>query len=214
MPARDEQEFESKRQQIIEGALQVFASKGFENATNKEIAEAANIGSPGLIYHYFKDKHDLFVQVLEQRAPPLQLLTQTGNLMDLPPREVLSLFASSFLSLSQNHTFVALFRLMLGEAMRRPIVAEMIGKVGPGRGFAFFTRYLQKQMDAGVLKRMDAGAAARCFIGPLIAYNLTHAVFKLPDSDALTPETMAATVVEVFLKGMQVPDSDASNDEQ
>jgi len=47
---RDEQDFESRRQQI-DGALQVFASKGFEKATNKDIAAASGL-PPGLIYHY------------------------------------------------------------------------------------------------------------------------------------------------------------------
>lgn len=53
MPPRDEQDFENRRQQIIDGALQVFGTKGFEKANNKDIAVAARIGSPGLIYHYF-----------------------------------------------------------------------------------------------------------------------------------------------------------------
>ena len=64
MPPRDESDYEQRRQQIIDGALQVFASKGFERATNKEIARAAKVRSPGLIYHYFKDKGDLFQQVV------------------------------------------------------------------------------------------------------------------------------------------------------
>lgn len=59
-PRRDAGEYESKRQQIIDAALHVFASKGFEKATNKDIADEAKIASPGLIYHYFKDKGDLF----------------------------------------------------------------------------------------------------------------------------------------------------------
>ena len=46
MPARDEQDFERKRQQIIDGALQVFATKGYEKATNIDIARAAGIHSP------------------------------------------------------------------------------------------------------------------------------------------------------------------------
>ena len=66
MPPRDEQDYEARRQQIIDGALQVFASEGFEKATNKDIARAAHINSPGLIYHYFKDKTDLFRQVIER----------------------------------------------------------------------------------------------------------------------------------------------------
>jgi len=50
----DEQDF-GRRQQIIDGALQVFASK---KATNGILA-ASGIGSPGLIYHYW-DKATCF----------------------------------------------------------------------------------------------------------------------------------------------------------
>src|SRR5687768_2938858 len=106
MPPRDEQDYESRRQQIIDGALEVFASKGFERATNKEIAEAARIGSAGLIYHYFKDKADLFRQVVEQRAPVLQLISRGDALMELPPHQALTLFAISFLKSLDNRTSV------------------------------------------------------------------------------------------------------------
>ena len=203
MPARDEQDFESRRQQIIDGALEVFASKGFEKATNKDIAQASQIGSPGLIYHYFQDKSDLFQQVVQQRIPLLQLLTHSEEMMTKPPQETLTLFASTFLKIVDNPTAIALMKLMLGEATRRPLVAEMINTIGPGRGFAFLTRYLEKQMDAGVLQTMNPGAAARCFIGPLIAYVLSREVFPQPDAQDLSPQTMATTVVEVFLWGME-----------
>ena len=205
MPPRDEQDFEVRRQQIIDGALEVFSEKGFEKATNKDIAEAAGIGSPGLIYHYFKDKSDLFRQVLEQRAPVLQLIARGESIMDMPPREALTLFGSAFIQTLENRTGVSIFKLILGEAVRHPIVAEMFNKIGPGRGFAFLTRYLAHQMEIGTLRRADPGAAVRCFIGPLMAYMLTREVFRQPDSATLSPETMVATVVETFLHGMSAP---------
>lgn len=205
MPPRDEQDFEGRRQQIIDGALEVFARKGFENATNKDIAAAAKIGSPGLIYHYFKDKSDLFQHVVEQRIPLLQLLNKSEEMMNLPPYEALTLFASTFLKIVDNPTAIALVKLLLGEATRQPLVAEMINTIGPGRGFAFLTRYLEHQMEAGILRRMDSGAAARCFVGPLIAFVLAREVFPQPDAQTLTAKTMAKTVVEVFLRGMQLP---------
>jgi AcrR family transcriptional regulator len=210
MPVRDEQDFEIRRQQIIDGALQVFASKGFEKATNKDIAAASAIGSPGLIYHYFNDKNDLFRQVLEQRIPMLQLLNHSEEMMTRPPRDVLSIFASTFLKVVDNPSAIALVKLMLSEAVRRPLVAEMVNNIGPGRGFAFLTRYLQKQMDAGVLRQMDTGAAARCFLGPLIAFVLTREVFPQPDAQTLKPETMVTTVVDVFLQGMLLSQEDSN----
>ena len=211
MATRDTQDFESRRQQIIDGALQVFASKGFEKATNKDIAAAASIGSPGLIYHYFKDKSDLFKQVIEQRIPMLQLLSHQEEMMALPPREALTLFASTFLEVVDNPTAVALVKLMLGEAIRRPYVADMINAIGPHRNFAFLNRYLEKQMDAGVLRRMNPGAAARCFVGPLLAFMITREIFRQPDAETLEAQTMVTTVVEVFLQGMELSVPDAKN---
>jgi AcrR family transcriptional regulator len=205
MPSRDEQDYEDRRQQIIDGALAVFSEKGFEKATNKDIAEAAGIGSPGLIYHYFKDKSDLFRQVLEQRAPVLQLIARGESIMELPPREVLMRFGSTFISSLENRAALSMFKLLLGESVRHPIVAEMFNKVGPGRGFAFLTRYLAHQMDIGALRRADPGAAVRCFVGPLIAYVITREVFRQPDAATLSPETMVATLVETFLHGMAAP---------
>src|ERR1041384_7972330 len=113
MPTRDEQDYEERRQQIIDGALTVFAAKGFETATNKDIAEAAGIGSPGLIYHYFKDKSDLFRQVLEQRAPVLQLLNRGETMMELPPREALTLFGTTFIQMLENRAAISMFKLIL-----------------------------------------------------------------------------------------------------
>ncbi len=204
MPPRDEQEYENRRQQIIDGALEVFASKGFEKATNKDIAQAARIGSPGLIYHYFQDKSDLLRQVIEQRAPVLQLIGRGDDLMRMPPREMLTLFGTTLLGSLDNRATVSLFKIMLGEALRRPVVAEMFNAIGPRRGLGLLTDYLDQQMQAGVLRRMHPGAAARCFVGPLIAFVLTREVILQPDSKELSSEIMVASVVDIFLQGMEV----------
>lgn len=203
MPQRDEQDYETRRQQIIDGALSVFASKGFEKATNKEIARAAKIGSPGLIYHYFKDKGDLFRQVMEERAAIWQLLNHPEEIMDKPPREALHKFGSTFIQMVDNRVAVSLMKLLLSEAIHHPQVGEMFTRIGPGRGFAILSTYLSAQMDKGTLRRMDPGVAARCFVGPFIAYMITREVFVLPDSKAINPETMITTAVDIFLRGME-----------
>lgn len=205
MPSRDDQEFESKRQQIMLGALDAFAHKGFEKATNKDIAQAAKINSPGLIYHYFKDKQDLFRQMLDHYAPAFQLLvTSEKELMEQPPEIVLHRFAVAILQTLQHPTRFALFKVILGEALRNPMVAEMMGRVGPGRAFAFFSRYLQKQMDTGVMRQMPPAAAVRCFIGPIIGYVLSKDVLQLPDSLEIDATIMAHTIVDIFLYGSLV----------
>jgi AcrR family transcriptional regulator len=202
MPTRDEHEYERRRAQILDGALQVFSTKGFAEATIKDIASAAGIGSPGLIYHYFKDKEDVFRELVERRVPVFDLLANADALMAVPPRQVLTMLAGALLAAADNPATLALMKLMLGESMRRPDVAATLNAVGPGRGFAFLRAYLAAQMETGVLRRMEPGIAARSFIGPFVIYLLSREVFVQPDSATLTSNAMVAGAVETFLRGM------------
>jgi AcrR family transcriptional regulator len=211
MPSRNETEFEQRRQQIMDGALRAFAEKGFERATNKDIANAAGIRSPGLIYHYFEDKGDLFRRMLERYLPVVQLLEKGDDFLEAPPREALTTFARAVARSLTNPAVVALVKVMLGESLRRPSVAEMVNAALPRRGFTFLSRYLAHQMDAGRLRRMDPSVAVRCFAGPLLIYVLSREVFPQSDSRTLDPDTMADAAVDVFLCGMAVG-SEASAD--
>jgi len=212
MPSRDEQDYERRRQRILDGALEVFASKGFEKATIKDIAAAAGVGSPALIYHYFKDKADVFEHLAGQRIPLLELVRHPDAFMRLPPREALTAFASGLARAADNRGTISLMKLMLGESLRRPAVAAMLNAVGPSRGFALLARYLDQQMELGVLRRMDLGIAVRCFFGPIAAYILTREVFTQPDSRTLTGDQMIAAAVDVFLRGMEIRAGDEPAD--
>jgi AcrR family transcriptional regulator len=203
MPRRKPQEYEERRLQIIDGALQVFSTKGFVQATNKDIAAAAGINSPGLIYHYFKDKADLLRAVAEQYAPPLQLVARADEMMTLPPQEALTRFGLSYLRLTDDPTRASFLRLLMGEALRDPEFARLLGEVGPLRMLRFLTEYLRRQMEQGVLRPIDPSLAARCFVGPLIVRLFLRQIFQLPDLVEVTPEALMATHVEVFLQGLQ-----------
>ena len=50
---------QEKRDRIINAALKEFAENGYEKASTNEIVKDAQI-SRGLLYHYFKDKEDLY----------------------------------------------------------------------------------------------------------------------------------------------------------
>jgi TetR/AcrR family transcriptional regulator, mexJK operon transcriptional repressor len=202
MPPRDEQDYEQRRQQIIDGALEAFAQKGFNGASNKDIAEAARIGSPGLIYHYFKDKVDLLHQVIVERVPVLQVIEDAQQLMLLPPPEALPQMAERVMRLYSQRSAMAVIRVALVESLRNPAVARMVNEVGPGRGLRLLADYMRRQMDAGQLRRIDPEIAARTFVGPLLAYTLTRWVFEQPEMLAIAPEEMARQATAIFLHGM------------
>ncbi len=51
-----------KRNQILQAALNVFSSKGFDNSKMADIARQAGIGK-GTIYEYFKSKKEVFSEL-------------------------------------------------------------------------------------------------------------------------------------------------------
>ncbi len=54
---------EERKTQILAGALQLFASKGLFATKIKDIAEAVGMAQ-GLIYHYYKSKDDIYIELI------------------------------------------------------------------------------------------------------------------------------------------------------
>jgi AcrR family transcriptional regulator len=194
--------YDERRQQIIEGALKVFSAKGFIEATNKEIAEAAGINSAGLIYHYFASKEDLLRAIIEQYSPALQLVARAEAMRALPLEEALRQFGRAYLRVMDDPQIGGFMRLLLGEALRSPEIARVFGEVGPLRVLQLLADYLRGKMDEGLLRRADPMIAARCFIGPLVTCVLARSILGL-DRLAVDPATFVTTSVDIFLRGLR-----------
>jgi TetR/AcrR family transcriptional repressor of mexJK operon len=198
-----DEEYERKRQQLIDAALAVFSKKGFYRATNQEIAEAAGIASPGLIYHYFESKADLLRQAMSSRAPLLQSVIRNDALMAMAPREALTLVGSAFLDALHNPDNVRLFRVIIGEALRDPSVADAWHRASSLPVKRGLVHYLDAKMQAGELRRANPTAAANCFLGSILLYALSNELFGPADAPPLDPDTMLASAVEIFLHGLE-----------
>jgi AcrR family transcriptional regulator len=202
MTGQEDQERVERRQQIIDGALAVFAEKGFDRATNQEIAEAAGIGSPGLIYHYFGSKADLLHQVVASRAAMLRGISDEASLLTMPPRDALRHLGSAFLRTLNDPENLRVLRIVMHEALRHPDLSESWRRASSRPFRRVLSAYLADAMRAGKLREMDPEAAANCFLGPLVLYALPGMIF---DDAALRPSAavMMDTVIEIFMRGME-----------
>ncbi len=203
MPLRDE--FQRRRQQIIDGALDAFARLGFDRATNRDIAQAAGIGSPGLIYHYFKDKTDLLYQVIRERMPLVPLVDAIEQLDDEPPASALPQLGARLAQALDQPLTVAIGKIVISEVLRHPELAKVINEIGPGRALNALAAYLERQMELGRLRRTDPQVAARMLIGPIIGYLLARNVLNQPEARAIAATDLVAETIALFLRGM-MPD--------
>jgi TetR/AcrR family transcriptional regulator len=192
-----------RRAQILEAAFEEFSAKGFKGATIKSIAREASLQSPALIYWYFPDKEALFREVLESRIPVLRVVRNPAGLLDHPPEEVLPTIARRYLSTFDNKATQRMARLLVGEAMRRPEVAEIFGNAVIKRVLGFLKNYMARQVELGRLRPHDVRASARAFIGMLIPQAGGKLFFPAIREDGLTDEEHVEAVVGIFLLGLE-----------
>jgi TetR/AcrR family transcriptional regulator len=193
-----------RRSAILEAAFAEFAAKGFRGATIKSIARAAGIQSPALIYWYFPTKEALFQAVIEAHVPVLGIVVGGTLSLDAPPEHVLAAIAHALLATFNQPVEARMARLILTEAVRRPEIAQILVAHGPGRGIAFLTAYLARQVDLGRLRAHDPRASAVAFIGMFSPLLLSRVVMPALAEYMPDAEEHVRTVVDIFLCGLRL----------
>ncbi|HKX41630.1 MAG TPA: TetR/AcrR family transcriptional regulator [Burkholderiaceae bacterium] len=150
---------EAKREAILEVASQVFLELGYERASMDEIA-ARGGGSKVTLYGYFSSKHQLFLAVVDHMAahqlgPAFDELVPGGD--DLAG--VLRRFGEKFLAFICTPEAVGAYRMVAAQPLQSGVGRDFF-EVGPKRGQATVTAYLQSEMAAGRLQQADAAVAA------------------------------------------------------
>lgn len=98
----------TRKNQILDAAISIFAKKGFASAKTDDIARLANLGK-GTIYRYFKNKKALFLALIDRGLEGLRDLMskEVGNVED--PLEKIETAIKTYLSFfEKNSSFVDL----------------------------------------------------------------------------------------------------------
>ncbi|WP_162642382.1 TetR/AcrR family transcriptional regulator [Streptosporangium sp. 'caverna'] len=159
---------EWRRERLLDAALDVFAEKGVDGASVKDVAQAAQ-ATPGLLYHYFDSKEALVAALLRERGFISQLREALArDSGDQPALEVLTGLMSEFdRLLADNAKLVSLF---FGSAHAgaelRELVAEGQRQIG---GF------LAARVAAGELRPHDTRTAATMLLATVAIGRRTQA---------------------------------------
>ncbi|MCW3051263.1 MAG: TetR family transcriptional regulator, partial [Chthonomonadales bacterium] len=154
---------EKRRREIIDGAFKIFAEKGFSGASNREIAAAAGLSSPALLYHYFKSKEDLLRAVVQEKLPALTATVDPKAFLQLPPHEGLVLFGREYLRLMDNADAMRFFRLSLAEAIHHPELNPLFNSFSTDALSLFLGLYFQHQIKIGALRSADPAMLTLCY---------------------------------------------------
>ena len=146
----------AQREHILNAAAGVFTERGYDRATTKAIAAAAQL-SEGALYHHFSGKRELLLGALARVIGAVQVERGGGAAADLYERYRRAINVRVRGAHPQMKTFFALLSAILAD---RELAAHVRSELlQPGIDKA--ERALQAAIAGGAMRQTDVPAAAR-----------------------------------------------------
>jgi AcrR family transcriptional regulator len=180
----------STKENILVVARRRFADTGYAGTSLNEIADEVGIRRPSLLHHY-PSKEELYRAVLVDAFAGWVTLVEEAN---LGPREgwpqVERMLRAAFRFFEESPEFVRLVRweaLVGGPVLQNEL--HILLKPLFDRGAAF----LEREMDAGRLRRYDARQLLLTGYGAVLSYLSDASLMsELLDTDPRSPQALAA----------------------
>ena len=182
---------------LFDCALTVFAEKGYDRASIRDIIAAAGVTQPTL-YYYCKNKLELFRRIIEVRGEAA-LETLRVKLTEQPDSEsqlrLLAVYTFE-LCVADLRAPQLMFQSFFGP--RIPEVSDLVDPFSVARR-SLIRDVLQKSQDASLIPASDLVQLESLFCS-LIDHHVCVALRKPHPEQQLTPE-IAHRIVDFFLAG-------------
>lgn len=146
----------AQREHILNAAAGVFTERGYDRATTKAIAAAAQL-SEGALYHHFSGKRELLLGVLARVIGAVQVERGGGGAADLYERYRRAINVRVRGAHPQMKTFFALLSAILADRELADHVRSELLQPGIDKA----ERALQAAIASGAMRQTDVPAAAR-----------------------------------------------------
>lgn len=191
---------ERKRDQILQGAGEVFRAEGFGSASVDEIARRAGI-SKATMYRYFPDKAAIFNAYVQR-----ELVRQTDQLLAIDFDHsaldaALHQLARGYIKFTISPFARGIYRIAVSECERFPEIGQAFFESGPGGAHRRLAPVLAAAMERGELAQADPDAAAFQFF-ELCKSRLFYRSLFCRECDATEEaiDAQARLAVSTFLK--------------
>lgn len=190
------------RAAILAAARGVFAQKGYEGTSTREVAEAAGVNN-AMIYYHFKGKDDMYRSVIADSFSAVTAIWDDPVFSSpVTVQSKIAKFVEGYIRFHQAN-----------DELRRIMAMEFAGSGGNicwicdkyfSQSFSRLTALFREGIRKGELKKIDPGVAVISLIGIIV-----HNFIMLPFAEQtigkrvdLSPRKFGAFVTELFFHGL------------
>jgi AcrR family transcriptional regulator len=151
---------QSKREAIIEAALEIFARQGYEETTIAQIAAAAGV-AVGTVYLYFHNKREIYTQSSIDMTKKMAAALRDPRILTLPIEQVPRAMIETVFRLShENRAIMSMFQVDIqsSEELRQHKDAD-------GEITEAVDAFLRSAIENGQLAPFDTTTYAKILFG-------------------------------------------------
>lgn len=182
---------DERREKILSSALQLFATKGLAATRISDIAEKTAM-SQGLVYHYYKSKEEIFVELIDGAMAKMNEAALNLEKLPVSAREKVVLAVEGLLKgLETNVSTSAYYFLITQTALTDayPEEAKEIIRTQNDVKYDVMVRIFRQGQADGTIKNFDPQQMATQFFSSINGLALNKAIygnrFTMPDKQIL-----------------------------
>jgi AcrR family transcriptional regulator len=203
MSATTQQRFsaENRRHQILQVATELFAHKGYEGATTREIAKRAKVNE-AIIFRHFPTKEDLYWAVIEAKCQ-----AEAGRQIMVSILEAGTDARTTFVTLAENllrrrENDPTLTRLLLFSALENHRLSNRFFQTYVADYYEILSEHIRTKIAAGEFRKINPQIAARGFLGMLVYHSMVQNIFGGSRFQRFETREVAENLTDIWLSGM------------
>jgi AcrR family transcriptional regulator len=200
LPVRLRLSSEERKASIVEAAKKLFAEKGFRGTTTREIAAAVGVTEP-VLYEHFKTKRDLYSAIIDRCSSQGVELVEALAAKYAEADDDAGFFTELGATIVAWYTEdTSVIRLLLYSNLEKHEMRDLFFERQSNRFFDILVGYVQKRIDKGAIRAVNADLCARAFFGMIGHYSMVSLVFNCHPLDLDNREVIKG-MVDIFLNG-------------
>lgn len=199
---------EKVRDRILKTAQRLFANRGYDATTTKDLATQAGIAE-GTIFRHFENKKAILVEVatagwIEILTDLLTELSEMGSY-----KAVAQVMKRRMFRLHENGE---LLRVCFLEAQFHPELRERIQSEVISKMTSVTEAFFETAMERGIYRKMNPRVVAQVFLGMFTIAGFSSDTIVESDAPPHAMKEMAEGIADIFLNGVLAQPEDANEE--
>ncbi len=190
------------RTRILRSALRLFANRGYDGTTTKDLANAANVAE-GTLFRHFANKKAILIEVATAGWVEIltDLLTELSEMGSY--KAVAQVMRRRMMNMKKNGN---LLRVCFIEAQYHPELRERIQVEVITKMTDVAEAFFETAMERGIYRPMNPKIVAQVFLGMFAIAGFSEQTILEPNASPQAIQEMAEGIADIFLNGVLASD--------